>query len=202
MRYFFPLMLLSILSCRQKVVELRGFVSVWPKNIDTSYLKKQRKQFLNNLNINDISLGVDSFEIRLARNHALFVEKDLFVIIFLNNKWTAIHYAFQGDLDDSISFQKREFLPINPVKSLIDSIYLSGILDIPSQVDLKDYRNRVADGEYFVMEFATKDKFKLILYENPYHYPEYAESKIVSNFIEMFYRNIPHEEICWPRCAD
>ena len=114
-------------------------------------------------------------------------------------EWSSLCFS-KYQVDDSLTFIKREFSPINSWGKLIDSIYSSDILNIPSQVDLKDYKNRVNDGKYFTMEYATKDKFKLILYENPDHYPEYGESKIVSNFIEMFYRNLLQGERCWPRC--
>ena len=83
-------------SCKQTHIEYHKFVSVWPKNIDTSYVKEHRKRFLNNLNLHDISLGVDSFEIRFGYNYAMVVEKDLFVIKYSNGKWSGLHYAFQN----------------------------------------------------------------------------------------------------------
>src|SRR5215471_6741832 len=165
MKYVLFFISFIFLSCKQKPALSTRFTSIWPKNIDSTYIKEQKTHFLDQLGLQDISSGVDSFEIRIVHNHAMFVEKDLFLIKYSNNKWTGFHYAYQNKWDDSVVFQKREFSPIITWNGFIDSIHSSEILHIPSQVDLINYKNRVADGEYFLMEFATRNKFKLILYE-------------------------------------
>lgn len=189
-------------SCKQKEVLSQQFASILPKNIDTIRFKEYQRQFNAGLQLNDISSDVDSFEIRIKDNLALIVQKDLYVIKYAKGNWQGLHYAYQNKKNgDSLEFVQREFTPLIPWEKFIDSIYNNAVLNIPSQVDLKDYRNRVADGKYFSLDYATKHKFKTISYENPKHYPEFKESKIVLDFIAMFFSNIHPDEICWPqRC--
>ena len=202
MRYLLVFLLYLLPSCKQKEVVSQQFISIIPKNIDTSRFKEYQKKISASLQLNDISTGVDSFEIRFSYNHALFVEKDLFIIRYSNGNWEGLHYAYQRTGNDSIVFEKKNFTPITPWKIFVDSIYFNEALNVQSQEDLENYKNRVADGQTFRMEYATKNKFKTIRYENPKHYPEFKESKIVLDFIDMFYRNISPKELCWPRCID
>ena len=189
-----------MLSCKQEKAISQQFTSVLPKNIDTIRFKKYQREFNANLRLVDISTGVDSFEIRFKYNYSLFVEKDLFVITYTKGSWKGFHYAYQNKKNsDSLIFVQREFTPSISWEILIGSIYKHPILNISSQVDLVNYKNRVADGQYFTLEYATKNKFKTISYENPEYYPEFKESKIVLDFIKMFYRNMHPDEICWPR---
>ena len=212
-------LLLFQFSCRNTPEQAISFKTEWPKNINPSYFKTMldlRKDLLLVLNLSDISTGVDSFELRFGYN-GIFVGQDLFVIKFQNNKWQGFHYYYEQksslsnseedlnyaskltDLRDTFSIQK----PFNPLitwNNLIDSISHTEILNIPSQGDLKGYRNRIADGYEFWLEYSTKHKFKYIRYENPDRYKEFKESKIVLDFIDMFNRNIRSEDICWPRC--
>jgi len=206
MRYWPVVIVFLLSSCIDKQIPSQKFTAVWPGSFDTSNLnlvKNYRSKFLGNLNLSDISTGTDSFEIRFGYNHALFVEKDLFVIKYTNGDWKGVHFAYQHvELNDSISFNKKEFDPMVSWKELIDSIYTSNILNIPSQIDLKGYKNRVNDGKYLMLEYATKNNFKLILYENPDKYPEFPESQIVLDFIDIFYKSISAKERCWPRCQN
>lgn len=200
MRYLLVFLLYLLSSCKQKEVSPQQFTSILPKNIDTTRFKESQRKFNVSLQLNDISTGVDSFEIRFRYNYALLVEKDLFIIRYINGIWEGLHYSYQRDDTDSIKFVKKNFTPIIPWKNLVDSIYSNEVLNIPSQDNLDNYKNKVADGHYFNMEYATKNKFKIISYENPKYYPEFKESKIVLDFIDMFYRNISAKELCWPRC--
>ena len=206
MRNWWVVILFLLSSCIEKQNHSQKFIATWPGNFDTSnlnFIKNYRGKFLDNLDLNDISTGTDSFEIRFGYNYTLFVEKDLFVIKNVNGNWNGVHFAYQHNgPNDSISFNKKEFVPLTNWKGFIDSIYTSKILNIPSQIDLKGYKNRVNDGKYLMLEYATKNNFKLILYENPDKYPEFPESQIVLGFIDMFYRNISAKERCWPRCQN
>ena len=200
MRYLPIFLLLTLMSCKQKEAQSQQFKTILPKNIDTTRFREYQSRFNASLQLNDISTGVDSFEIRISYNLALVVEKDLFIFRYIKGNWKGLHYAYQRKKDnDSLDFVQREFAPLIPWENFIDSIYSSQILKIPSQVDLINYRNRVADGKYFSLDYATKAKFKTITYENPQYYPEFQESQLVLDFIAMFYRNIHPDEICWPK---
>ena len=200
MKYLLAFLIYLLTSGKQNKALSQQFTLVFPKNIDTAGFKKYQWKFNANLRLNDISNGVDSFEVRIEYNLSLVVQKDLFIIRYTKGNWKGLHYAYQYKKgSDSLDFVQKEFTPLISWGKLIDSIYNNPTLRIPSQVDLKNYRNRVADGKYFTMEYATKYKFKTISYENPEYYPEFKESKIVLDFIDMLYRNISSKELCWPQ---
>ena len=199
MKYSLVFLLYILFSCKQKEALSQQFSSILPKNIDTTRFKEYQRKLNASLLLNNISPGVDSFEIRFSYNYGLFVEKDLFVIRYTNGNWEGLHYSYQRGDNDSIKFVKKNFTPIIPWKSFVDSIYSNDVLNLLSQEDLENYKNRVDDGQTFEMEYAAKNKFKMIRYENPKHYPEFKESKIVLDFLDMFFRNIHPEERCWPR---
>src|SRR5690349_10390729 len=113
MRYLFAFLLYLLSSCKQKEAFSQQFISILPKNIDTARFEEYQRKFNASLQLNDISKGVDSFEIRVIYNYVLFVEKDLFVIRYRNGNWEGIHYVYKNKKDsDSLDFVQKEFTPL------------------------------------------------------------------------------------------
>ena len=218
MKHLVLLFLFPLSSCNTRG-QNENFKAEWPKN-DSVYrnqIIKARKERLIVLGLNDISKGVDSFELRFGYNQILFIGKGFFVIKYENGKWHGQHYYYEQkddinnskedlnysskltDLRDTFTIQKP-FTPLVAWDKLVDNINQSGILNIPSQIDIKGYKNEWNDGTAFWLEFATKKSFKFISYENPEQYKKFKESKIVTNFLKMFFKNLKPQERCWPRC--
>ena len=76
-------------------------------------------------------------------------------------------YPYQGlhtIVDSSYTYR---IVPLIPFPNILDTIKHYQLKAIPSQKDIPDFVDRVADGLSYSIELSTKDYYKLISYHSP-----------------------------------
>jgi hypothetical protein len=138
---------------------------------------KMSIDFCNQLNLNTLDKGVDSFEIRWWFP-GYFSSNTIFDFRYCNsNGWLANKTTFfygqnkkTGDQSNKykIDSSKTENLhPIMDMERIYYTIKAFDIFHVPSQTNIPNFKDNINDGTYLVIEIATKDYYKIISYHCP-----------------------------------
>jgi hypothetical protein len=152
------------------------------------------------LNLSQLDKGVDSFELRIW-NDGIFIENDLYILKYGKSGMMATNIRYgtrypkpnekvfdtiSPDITSLIidSFKTKRIFSIANSKLILDTIKSFYLDTIPSQNQIPNFSDNIADGFSFTIELATKNSYKILYY----HCPEYYSSKgeINSKKIEKF----------------
>ena len=185
-----PLYLLFILcvcSCdKTRTSSTSNFKKLLPDTSTTKYDYYNAAINLNNeLNLNRIHNGVDSFEFRLWFG-GMIDPSSLYIIKYVDSNWFATvidywqrvpergekgymnqKYDYQGlntIVDSSYTYR---IVPSIPFSNMLDTLKHYQLKTIPSQKDIPDFVDGVADGFSYSIEISTKDYYKLFSYHSP-----------------------------------
>jgi hypothetical protein len=146
------------------------------------------------LNIPQINKGVDSFELRIWHGMTIAQPKHLITLKYQNSKWHLfetnywIRYEWEnGSPQDVIfdsSFVQSLPIPFN-ISSLVDSIFHFGLDSFPSQHEIPEFRDRVADGMFYAIEIATPQYYKALAFSNPERYTDAYNRRITQLLISL-----------------
>ena len=114
MRFVILIIFFLLAFCKCSHVQKENFTTEKTKT-DNSYpsqIIKARKELLIVLGLNDISKGVDSFEIRFGYNTVLFIGQDFYVLKYVNEKWYGFHYYYElkgnvGDNEEDVNYSAK-----------------------------------------------------------------------------------------------
>lgn len=168
------------------------------------------------LNFARLDKGVDSISIRIWIS-GMVIPLDVISIHYSNNNWFAskTYYwtsfpqpgekGYKGGITSEgltqmvlDSLQTFRVKPKIPFSDIIDSVQYFNILGIPSQEEIPNFRDTVADGFNYVIEIATKDYYKIISYHCPAAYAkEEINNRKVTEFLDFISRNLSGFMICW-----
>jgi hypothetical protein len=133
----------------------------------------------NALNLSPINNGVDSFELRIWHGKSIVTPKILVILKYQDSAWklTNTDYWFSYQLTNGSpekiildsSFTKSLTVPSN-ISHIIDSLYQYSLDTFPSQNEIPNFQDKVADGLFYQIEVATSKSYKVIEYNNPNRY--------------------------------
>jgi len=139
------------------------------------------------LNLPSISNGVDSFELRVWHGISIATPKWLVILKYQDSAWHLtdtdcwFNYQWTNGRPDKVlldsSFTNSLKVPSN-ISSLVDSIRRFRFDTFPSQGEIPDFEDRVADGVFYQIELATPNFYKAIGYSNPARYHDDYNQKV------------------------
>ena len=180
-------LILLFCSCDETSISSASkFQKLLPDTSTTRYDYYNAALNLNNeLNLYRINNGVDSFEFRLWFG-GMIDPSSLYIIKCVDSTWFATvidywqrvpergekgymnqKYPYQGlhtIVDSSYTYR---IVPSIPFPNILDTLKHYQLKAIPSQKDIPDFVDRVADGFSYSIELSTKDYYKLISYHSP-----------------------------------
>ena len=124
----------------------------------------------NILNLQPIQKGVDSFELRIWNFGSLYHE--LVILRYLNNSWISCTYSYEINGKNIVDSQTVLCHQINPqiAVSVVNYLTQDSVLEIPSQRAIPNFKDTTIyeGGCTYLLELATKDFYKVLLYNNPH----------------------------------
>ena len=161
-----------------------------------------KKKTADELMLNKLENGADSFELRLWAKVEVTNGGQVFVIKKINNQWNCLHYSYleskgmmspnQGLIkwitDFTVdTFCVKKMQPVTDWKTFFAAVEKENIYNLPSQSDIKGWVNGVCDGLTYYVEYATKDKYKFYWYNCPDVYEDkFKECKQMTNILGVF----------------
>ncbi|CAN5716717.1 hypothetical protein BH10BAC2_BH10BAC2_17400 [soil metagenome] len=166
------------------------------------------------LNFTRFDNGVDSFAI-LIWVSGIFVPSNVISIHYSNNHWfttntyywTSFPEVGEKDYHGGVNMESLTKLIIGsaqtfriktsiPFSRIIYTIEQFNILNIPTQEEIPNFKDRVADGFSYVIEIATKDYYKTISYQCPDIYKDEINNKKVTEFLDFISKNLTEIMMC------
>ncbi|MEI6823751.1 MAG: hypothetical protein WCL51_17610 [Bacteroidota bacterium] len=156
------------------------------------------KRYTEELNLNKLWLGNDSFELRLWVKVEVLTGGHVYIIKKINNKWDCIHYFYIESRRDFSSssylanrtidtFWVKKLQPKTNWNNFFKQIEKENIYKLPSQDDIKGWENIVEDGITYKVEIATKNKYKFYYYNCPDVYKKkFIECNQMTNILDVF----------------
>ena len=189
-----------------------------PDSSDLAY--KFHNARVNELNLPNLELGIDSFELRLWKYYEPYNINEIIVIRKDSKKkwWEGYYYRYwdidiisELEVQRGNKFFEDEISKNSPeVYTLIDSLNIkkenpkSGwdiflneikkekIYELPNQKKIPNYKHSTFDGLIWEIEIGTSDSYKYYSYENPQVYAEkFWQCKQMIKIAEIFEREFP-----------
>lgn len=119
------------------------------------------------------------------------------IIKYQHNEWSVLEYAYYRGHEcvDSINVKSKSY-PVY-IDSILSILTADASLNLPSQAAIPGFRHRIADGQFIMLEFATKKFYKALLYHCPEDYISEPNNKQFFKLI-MLLDNYFHFYL--PRC--
>jgi len=155
------------------------------------------KSINEQLSLKELEKGVDSLELRLTEHAEITNLYTTHVLKLISNEWKGYRYHYWKalgrdwksiNIDSMIMYAYPEVVRVK-VKSALDSMLAEGLMELPSQHDIKGFESRVSDGTTYYFEIATKNRYKFYYYNTPeaYDYPECVQ---MTKILDIWRRNI------------
>lgn len=184
----FYLSFLGFVACTQridsnKVLLMLPDTSLTHRDVDMGYLKAQ--QIRRHLNLKDLRLGVDSFELRIYES-GMWTPEKLYIVKKEDSTWTcSIYYywarctLFDGNEKYPMSYidmishtvidscEFKNVIPKYGWNNFADSLNSFSPFSFISQREIPKFNDRVNDGTSFSFEIATHNKYKYFSYHCP-----------------------------------
>jgi hypothetical protein len=156
----------------------------------------------NELGLNPLNKGVDSFELRVWSGRMTLPE-NLFSIKFENGNWIATStelwlkrdangkdtgatwfkaHKYIGDSCKSYHFPYRDYA------NFIDSVILLNLKDLPRQTK----ENFLDHPTFYTIEIATKNFYKFVSYDTPYIHELFSQSDQKPDSNNLIFTNLLH----------
>lgn len=201
------LLLIVWTSCNSKDKAKPTNLAVVPVDtvsIDTAKLQwqQQMKMHLHHLAISlklpPVNLMNDSFALRLWTG-TMFVENDLIMLAYKNGIWQSGKFRYSRNDKGVGTIKKIKIKGELSINSLVDSLKLIDFTNLPSQEEIKDFRDNVADGITYLLEISDKRYYKLLIYHCPEHYIKSEENN--RRFLDIIYLLDRHFHFYSPICT-
>jgi hypothetical protein len=200
------LSILILFSCQHKTdTNKQRFTLEIPDTSKTHYpdiFYESKKKVVDELKLNRLENGADSFELRLWANVEVTNAGQIFIIKKVKKQWTCLHYFYlkkEGNWNSDIIKMATNFTidsswvetehPKTNWNSFFKAIKKENIYELPIQSDIKGWKPIVDDGFTYYVEYATRDKYKFYYYNCPDVYEnEFKECKQMTNILDVFYK--------------
>ena len=196
------LLLTSLFACKNNKDNTKLLLEI-PDTSKTHYpdiYYEVNKRAVDQLSLNKLENGVDTFELRLWAKVEVTNGGQVFVIRKIDNQWTCTHYYYiesEGKFNSNIFTQITNFTidtfwvkkekPKTSWDSFFKAVEKENIYGLPIQSDIKGFKPIVDDGFTYCIEFATKSKYKFYWYNCPDVYEgEFKECKQMTNILDIF----------------
>ena len=142
------------------------------------------------LNLPFIFKGVDSFELRIW-SFGFWTRTDLFVLRYSQNKWLASNYIYYDseNIIDTLHLITKQVANDTAIK-IKNYLIQDSIINLPSQIEIPNFRDNTADGETYYIEIATNKFYKQLSYHNPQYFNDPDNSRFLRllNFLRSQFR--------------
>lgn len=151
---------------------------------DSSLHKPNNEISISRLRADEFNLpylndGVDSFELRIWQT-SIVNPKKLVVLRNCKKMWAGYTYDYYVENGSVDSFVVKKINTPDSIKEIQSFLIRKDILELPSQKDIPEFNDNIADGQFLTLEFATKDFYKSLTY----HCPESFADKDNRKFVE------------------
>jgi hypothetical protein len=204
--YTIFILILILFACNNVDKQKSTFTVVLPDTSVThqpDIFYERKKKAEQELMLNKLENGSNSFELRLWAKVEVLMSGQLFVIRKIKNDWTCLHYNYfyKRNLGSENSknfielmtnftidtFWVKKLQPRTNWRTFFNAIAKEDIYNLPTQSEIKGWKNKVHDGYTFSIEFATKEKYKFYSYNCPDIYEnQFKECKHMSNILSVF----------------
>jgi hypothetical protein len=150
------------------------------------------------LKLSPINKGVDSFELRLWVS-SMLVEHDLILLSYKDSAWQSFKIRYFRSEDGVTHFKKKEIKSAFSAIFLADSLKQIDFANMPSQENIKNFVDDVADGVTYNLEIATKYSYKLITYHCPEHFAKSESNN--KKFLDLILLLDRHFRFWSPICS-
>jgi hypothetical protein len=163
-------------------------VRIIPKNEydKESFPSKMIKRDIKKTGLLSLDNGYDSMFIRLWYTYS--ATKQVVELRKTLGKWNAAFHSMElGVVDNEISITNTTSIQGYPKSNwnvFTDKLFSLDILNLPDQSDLYNY-NVDADGNFVVVEIATKKKYRIYSYSVPYVHLEFPEAVKMENIMKL-----------------
>lgn len=165
-------------------------IKIIPKNKNGGeyYPYKLVQRETKRIGLNFLDKGYDSIFIRLW-----YVMTPKLQVIDLKKSdgiWKAESHNMQLDLiNDTIQIVNVKSNPAFPKsgwESFTTKLFSKNILNLPDDSEKKDYNlNSATDASFVIVEIATKNKYKIYSYTEPFVHLEFPEAKLMANIMNF-----------------
>jgi hypothetical protein len=178
---------LCLVSCKTKPgLITETFVRILPDSQQTynpeiraTKLQIQSKE----LDLLELNKAVDSFNLRVWQT-SMISPQTAVDFAFNNKKWSATIVDFYNGSEIVDSFKTRDCSSkITPI--LIDQLTSYDFISIPSQDDIPNFQDKMADGVTYTIEISTKRFYKLLIYHCPNKYANEPNNKRILELIHL-----------------
>jgi len=141
------------------------------------------------LNLPQINQGVDSFELRIWHGITIATPNQLIILKYQESAWRLsltnywISHEWEGGRPKNVVFDSsfsQSLQVSSSISRLVDSINEFRLDTFPSQKEIPNFRDRVADGMFYDIEIATPHYYKAISYNNPQRYDDPLNRRITT----------------------
>lgn len=141
------------------------------------------------LNLPAIDKGVDSFELRIWVS-TMWVPEILTLIKFTKNGWVTYQYLYtpNDSVLDSMSVYYKE--TPKEIDKIVTFLTRNDILELPSQVAIRNFHDNIGDGQTCTIEIATKHYYKVLKYHCPEHFsnePNNIKFMSIVNYLNPYF---------------
>ena len=161
-------------------------------NGDTSWYKENKK-FESAFHLKNFETSSDDFNFRFRYDGQIIeIKKDAFN--FNGDITNYIYRTRNPNSDKADTFRNKIILTNEKAKSIYDIILSSGILKLPSDNEIKNWKNGF-DGITYFIEYSDKNNYWLKNYWTPSNQDSIPESLLVLNFIKRISDSLNLEEM-------
>ena len=152
---------------------------------------KLTKQKSEQLELDDLTKGYDSLQIRIWYDYSLINHRELIVFKYHNSKWWGYHYNLEvnwnsSNLSETIEKFDKEFIfPKTDWENFIAELLKKKILELPNMDDIKGLEDYWTDGITYNVEIGTKDKYRFYSYHLPNKFLNFWQAKNMMEILDI-----------------
>lgn len=170
-------------------VDKQEMTKTIPKNKYGDYYPYKMVQAnTKRIGLNFLDKGYDSIFIRLW-----YVYRFSLQVVDLKKSeavWKAEFHNMQLDLiNDTIqpvNIKSNPAFPKSGWENFTGKLFALNVLNLPDDLEIKDYHlNGAMDASFVTVEIATKSKYRIYSYTEPYVHLEFPEAKSMENIIKL-----------------
>lgn len=206
-KFWIFLVIIFFLSCKEEKSTNRNNPSLNLPKTDITHLPNNihyevKNKIVNELILNKLENGVDSFELRLWTKIEVSNGGNILVIKKINDAWTCLEYSYLETRKDYKgeqnvigyvtsftidTFWVKKLQPLSDWENFLTEINKENIYELPTQSDIIGWKDIVTDGYTYNIEFATKNNYRFYTYNCPDIYEDdFKECQHMTNILAVF----------------
>ena len=187
----------------------KSYIVYSKDSLETNILLERIKNTNYELNLPQLDKGVDSFELRIWNMGNGYIgdnEETLCIFKLVKDDFIANIILFKSREDkptekrDYLNFSRRvidsaknyRLIPKIDANRFFDSLNFYDLKKFPFQDEIPDFVDNLSHGSHFVIEIATKDYYKVFMYNSPEFYAlkrHEVNNQRMKSFLEFIQRS-------------